>query len=163
MDATVSINNLNESGRIIMLCYKIVNQYYESPYVNRCRKHFFSLDITTFPTVGRIFVFPTLRDALLYMGDDASSMGHKLLLCECDTLVKHTRINNIERYELYEEYWKDPDNKGYALLKVERIFSTNWIKPIRELNITWFCEYLDKHEVTIDGVDYTFTNVHYKR
>ena len=144
-------------------CNKIVNKYYESPYVNKMYKCYFQVGIQTFPTLGRIFVFPTLRDAMIWMDGDARCMNHKLLFCECDTIVRHVRNNVIDRYDIYEEYWKDPDNKGVQLTKRDRVFSTNWVRPIREIEIGWFCEYLQYYESVINGTEVRFTDVHNKR
>jgi len=119
------------------LCYKIVSEHgmkMTSPYAYSEYKLEYALNEITKPKIGRIFVYKNLKEAMIMANTDLD-WWDKILLCECDGIRKQQTIYNGWSPE-YEGFW----NNGECAASVEgrNIYTADWIKPIRILDIRNF-------------------------
>ena len=139
-----------------MLCYKIVKvidgKFY-SPYNHRATLQY-SLNETTIPRIGKIFVYPTLKIAVQYANDDL--LIDNILLCECGPMTKIKWIGNTDSIEYIKEFWDTWSPYGMKRIGIDcmppdmpETYVTDWVKPIQLVNI----EDVDcwNNDVKIDG------------
>lgn len=116
----------------INVCYKVVKNNYQSicAFDNALK---YNINDITAPNFGRLFVYKRLKDIPSFMR--FKSMCYKILFCECGTLQKQDIISVSVPYD--RKFWNtnlvDLDDKLISDVAEEKFYTTEWVKPIREL------------------------------
>lgn len=111
------------------VCYKVVKSNYQSVCAFDNSLYYGTREIIT-PNFGRLFVYKRLKDIPSFM-----RWTNRILFCECGTLQKQDIISISVTYD--RKFWNtnlvDLDDRLISDVANEKFYTTEWVKPIREV------------------------------